>query len=216
MHYLLKLIEYFLPSSLVLHWPQFSREALDICQHLIVQLGACQAKELNQLGGHLKPKHVSSIDKAWSCWPPSSWPVPRAKPSRRCDRHLSITFIIPHILPHRTWQAETQNTSRVRCFQMLCSTSLQPGVGLQKFHRFWAIHSSTSIELSCLSCHVKHVDYHMMYYSTYTAEFLCHLVLLQKKLCINTSSDPDNGFVMTAAMPFLHEYSSKQQECSRD
>lgn len=64
MHYLLKLIEYFLPSSLVLHWPQFSREALDICQHLIVQLGACQAKELNQLGGHLKPMHVSSIDKA--------------------------------------------------------------------------------------------------------------------------------------------------------
>lgn len=74
--------------------------AVNICHHQLVQsisphwFVAYQVKGLKITGGHLKPVHVSNIDKAWS-----SWPEPRGITSKWCDYHLSITFFIPKIPP---------------------------------------------------------------------------------------------------------------------
>lgn len=218
MHYPLKSIEYFLPSSVGLNWPQFSTEALDICQHHIVQLGACQAKELNQLGGHLKPMHVSSIDKAWSCWPPSSWPVPRAEPSRRCNCHLSISFVIPDIPPHTNVAGRNTKHHQGQMFPNVVQHISPAWGGPPKIPQILG-HSFINLNWA-LVLGVPHgtcVDSHMMSYSTYTAEFLCkswipapaHKILYKHQvppwqwICFDWSSDTSAWIfqqVITTAM----------------
>lgn len=61
---------------------------------------------------------------------------------------------------------------------------------------------------------MKPVDDCMMYYSLYAPELLCHLVLVKtetekKKIC-KYQVRAWKGFVLTAVVPLLHEYSSKQ------
>lgn len=99
-HYLSKSRD-FLPSSVSFNWLQFNTKATDTCKHqhaLSISphcFVPCPAKGLKLTRGHLKPEHVSNIDKAQSCWPMSSWPEPRAITSKWCDCHLSFIPKIP-------------------------------------------------------------------------------------------------------------------------